>query len=128
MNYLLDTQIFIWLATTPDKISAPAKSIIFAPNTNLLLSTASVWEMQIKAMLGKLSVGDSVEEFVLFQRYLSQVQPLAILEVHVWVLAQLPHHHKDPFDRILIAQAKHEEFTLISADSVFEKYDVQLVA
>lgn len=127
MNYLLDTHIFIWLALERDRIPSKFQTILQSPDRNLFLSTASVWEMQIKVMTGKLSLPDTVEEFVLIHRYTSGIQPLAIMEVHVWELAQLPHYHKDPFDRILIAQARYEGFPLISVDKVFKQYDVSLV-
>jgi len=84
--------------------------------------------MQIKAMLGKLTLPQSVEEFVLVQREFATILPLPIFERHVWSLASFPMHHNDPFDRLLIAQAIHEDYTLVTADPIFRAYPVKLLA
>lgn len=94
----------------------------------MFISTASVWEMQIKFAIGKLSIFRSIEEFVYIQRTYESIQPLPVFERHVWALAQLPLHHRDPFDRILIAQAIQKDFTLVTVDAFFAAYPVKLLA
>lgn len=127
MNLLLDTQIFIWLSLELEKLTPKILPVLRDPTNRLFISTASVWEMQIKFAIGKLSLFRSVEEFVQAQREYESIQPLPVFERHVWTLAKLPLHHRDPFDRILIAQAIHEDFTLVTVDALFSAYPVKLL-
>ena len=103
-------------------------SIVSDPDNDLSLSLVSIWEMQIKIQLGKLQLQDSLPEILTTQQSENDLQILAIELSHIWRLANLPQHHRDPFDRLLIAQTQVEEMTLISADRVFSNYDVNLVS
>ena len=92
-----------------------------------MLSAATPWEIAIKASLGKLKLSCSVEEFVSTRAATTRVTPLPITQVHAVHSAELPLHHRDPFDRVLVAQARLEGMPLMSTDEVFRAYDVEVV-
>ena len=127
MRLLLDTHVFIWWADQQESLSATALSALKDEANELLLSVASVWEMQIKVQLGKLKLSRSLRELVESQVETNDLQILPIELAHVLVLDALPFHHKDPFDRMLIAQSIQEDVTLVSADPEFSAYSVQLI-
>lgn len=127
MNLLLDTHAFIWWATEPEKLSPQARVSCEDDNNTLLLSVASVWEMQIKLQLGKLKLKDSLRAFIEYQRDADELRILPIAVEHVFALDNLPLHHKDPFDRIIIAQATVEEFFVVTTDESFKMYPVKLL-
>ncbi len=128
MKLLLDTHIFIWWAVAPEKLSATTLAALEDENNDLLLSIAGVWEMQIKAQLGKLKLNDSLQNLIQSQQAANGIQLLPIELAHVLVLDTLPLHHKDPFDRLLIAQSITEGATLVSTDSQFSVYPVTLLS
>lgn len=128
MKLLLDTHIFIWWATAPENLSASALDALEDKNNALLLSVASIWEMQIKSQLGKLKLPDSIQNLIHSQQTINGVQPVPIEVAHVLGLEALPFHHKDPFDRLLIAQSIAEGATLVSTDSKFSIYAVPLLS
>lgn len=128
MKLLLDTNIFIWLNDAPQRIPERIMSIVTDPDNNLSLSLVSIWEMQIKIQLGKLQLQDSLQQILATQQSENDLQILTIELVHILRLADLPHHHRDPFDRLIIAQTQAEEMTLVSADAVFTNYDVNLLS
>ena len=128
MKLLLDTNIFIWLNDAPQRIPERIMSIVTDPDNNLSLSLVSIWEMQIKIQLGKLQLQDSLQQILTTQQSDNDLQILTIELVHILRLADLPHHHRDPFDRLIIAQTQAEEMTLVSADAVFTNYDVNLLS
>lgn len=126
MKILLDTHVFIWWDSDVTRISPTAMAAIQDRNNSLFLSPVSVWEMAIKSQLGKLQLSLPLSEMV------SQQQANGILELpvtlsHAMALEQLPPIHKDPFDRLLIAQAKAEGAELISADHIFWQYPVRTI-
>ncbi|MFN8486294.1 MAG: type II toxin-antitoxin system VapC family toxin [Caldilineaceae bacterium] len=127
MNLLLDTHIFIWMANEPTRLGKNLAAILGNPNHQLFLSIASVWEIQIKANTGKFQLPISVKDFVTTYRTLNDIHSLPILEEDIWALATLPLHHRDPFDRLLIAQALNRNYTVVTADPFFTNYQVQLM-
>jgi PIN domain nuclease of toxin-antitoxin system len=127
MNLLLDTHAFLWLDADPGKLSPVAAKACADLNNKLWLSVASVWEMQIKRALGKLRLQYSVRETVLEQQKSNGIQILAVELGHTFELEALPLHHKDPFDRLLIAQAKIQSWAIVSHDSEISKYDVNVI-
>jgi len=127
MNLLLDTHAFIWWATEPEKLSPQARAHCEDSDNNLLLSVASVWEMQIKLQLGKLKLNDPLRTFVEYQQQADDLRILPITIEHVYALDTLPVHHKDPFDRIIIAQANVEELFVVTKDEIFSSYPVKLI-
>ena len=127
MKYLLDTHTFIWLDSDPDKLSAAVTSLCSDPQNQLYLSIASVWEMQIKIQLRKLKLPTSLAKTLEEQQTANRLLLLPIELTHILGLAALPDHHKDPFDRLLIAQANAEKMPLISDDPQIAKYSVTVV-
>lgn len=125
MAVLLDTQAFLWWVTDDRRLSKRAARAI--AGTACLLSVASCWEMAIKASLGKLSVLGAVDRFVQDQIEVNGFNLLAISLEHVSGVAGLPFHHRDPFDRLLAAQALAEDLSVVSADPVFRRYGVTRV-
>jgi len=128
MKLLLDTHVFIWWASAPERLSATILAALEDENNDLLLSVASVWEMQIKSQLGKLKLNASLGDVIDNQQSTNDVQPLSVELTHVLRLNDLPLHHKDPFDRLLMAQGIVEEATLVSMDSRFSTYSIQLLS
>jgi PIN domain nuclease of toxin-antitoxin system len=127
MKLLLDTHIFIWWADHPEKLSHSALSALEDEANDLLLSAASVWEMQIKIQLGKLKLTLPLRELINNQQETNDLKVSPVTLTHVLALDALPFHHKDPFDRLLIAQSIEEDLTLVSADSQFSAYAVKLL-
>jgi PIN domain nuclease of toxin-antitoxin system len=127
MKLLLDTNVFIWLNDAPHRVRDRVMTVIANPDNDLFLSLTSIWEMQIKIQLGKLELRDSLPDILKTQQVENNIQILTINLNHIWSLENLPNHHRDPFDRLLIAQAQTEDMTLVSADGMFELYDVDLL-
>jgi PIN domain nuclease of toxin-antitoxin system len=127
MNLLLDTHAFIWWDSEPGRLSEKALSNIQNSENRILLSVASVWEMQIKAQLGKLTLQKPLAKLVAAQQNVNGIELLPIQLSHVLALDSLPLHHTDPFDRLLIAQAQAENAALVSNDALIAHYSVDLV-
>jgi PIN domain nuclease of toxin-antitoxin system len=126
MRYLLDTHVFIWLDGEPDKLSSVAAAICADVNNALLFSIASVWEMQIKSQLGKLALRLPLADLVQSQNETNLVRLLPIELAHILALANLPPLSRDPFDRLLIAQALTEDTVLVSHDPNIRQYPVRV--
>ncbi len=127
MGLLLDTHIFIWLATEPATLSPRTWALCQDLDNELLLSIASIWEIQIKHQLGKLAFVTPLAELIAIQRKVNRVTLLAVEPAHIFALQELPPLHKDPFDRMLIAQTKVEDITLLTADGTLPGYQVRMV-
>lgn len=127
MRLLLDTHAFIWMFDEPERLSPKAHALLADGDNDLLLSVASVWEMQIKVQAGKLKLAVSLGELVEGQRQTNGMEVLPVGLEHVLALEALPAHHKDPFDRLLVAQANVEGASLVSRDPVFSSYPVNLI-
>jgi PIN domain nuclease of toxin-antitoxin system len=127
MRLLLDTHTFIWWDSEPAKLSAQALASCRDRQNSLLFSVASIWEMQIKLQLGKLKLTLPLSELIESQQQTNHLEVLPILLPHVLTLPQLPLHHKDPFDRLLIAQATVEDVVIIINDPMFPKYTDKVV-
>jgi len=127
MKVLLDTHVFIWLDTQPEKLSRTAMEICLDTDNQLYLSLASMWEMQIKVQLGKLKLKIPLAEMLNVQQQANGLNILNIALNHVYQLQVLPFHHNDPFDRLIIAQSVLENMTLISIDEKFKAYNVPLL-
>lgn len=127
MNLLLDTHIFIWLQIELQKISAERLQILEDKNNTLFLSLASLWELQLKIQNGKFSFPKSLPEIIREQQNINDLRILPIMPAHIYELENLPFHHKDPFDRLLIAQAAVENHLLVSDDPKSSDYPVKLI-
>jgi len=126
MKLLLDTHTFIWWDSEPTRLSAQALALCQDPENSLVLSVACLWEMQIKLQLGKLRLALSLRQIVESQQQTNRIEILPIMMPHVFALGNLPSHHKDPFDRLLIAQAIVEDAVLVTGDSMFSEYPVNV--
>lgn len=124
MRLLLDTHCWLWMQTAPDRFSADVRTLIEAAETELLLSAASAWEVAIKYALGKLDLPEPPETYVPQRMAYHNIQALSIKHEHALAVTDLPQHHRDPFDRLLIAQARVEGMPLLTADPAVERYDV----
>ncbi len=124
MKLLLDTHSFLWFIAGNPNLSSTARSIIEDPANDLFLSAASIWEMAIKISLGKLKIGEPFEKLIPEQLRLNAIDILNIEIGHTCAVIALPFHHRDPFDRLLIAQSLVEKVPIISADSAFDLYPV----
>ena len=127
MKVLLDTHAFIWWDSNPTKLSPQALAVCQDQTNQVFLSVASVWEMQIKLQVEKLHLDFPLAEIIENQQQTNNIQILPVALGHVLALRDLPLVHKDPFDRILIAQARTEAAVLVSHDSVFADYEVNLL-
>lgn len=124
---LLDTHVWLWMNGDVDRLSAAAREILMDGEQPLLLSAASTWEIAIKFATGKLQLPQPPEQYIPATLAANEVQPLAIHQAHTWRAAALPPHHRDPFDRLLIAQAQAEGLRLMTADRQLERYEVPVV-
>lgn len=127
MRLLLDTHTFMWWDSASSRLPPAVKALCDDPGNVLLLSVASLWEIQIKTHLGKLQLSRPLLEIVTDQQRANQLQILPVTLEHVAALQSLPAVHRDPFDRLLVAVAGVEGATLASGDPVFRQYPVSLV-
>ena len=127
MKLLFDTHAFIWWDNEPEKLSRKALDHCLDRTNILILSVASVWEIQIKMQLGKLKLSLPISELIESQQRTNNIQILPIELSHVLALDNLPLHHKDPFDRLLIAQTQTEDAYIISKDPMLANYTVNLI-
>ncbi|MDZ7960410.1 MAG: type II toxin-antitoxin system VapC family toxin [Aulosira sp. DedQUE10] len=125
MNILLDTHVFIWSTGNPSRLSQMVTDLLTDTSNTWMLSIASVWEMQIKLQLGKLNLNSSLPVLIDNQKRVNNLQLLSIELTHIYALTNLPNHHRDPFDRLLIAQATVEKVPIVSIDSAFDGYPIQ---
>jgi PIN domain nuclease of toxin-antitoxin system len=123
VRLLLDTQVLIWALRDPKRLAAATRRAIIAGETRVFVSMASPWEMAIKEALGNLTPPDDLEVRLEEKRF----ELLPILMRHTRAVAALPHHHGDPFDRMLIAQAQVDGMTLVTSDRQIERYQVSLM-
>lgn len=127
MKLLLDTHTFLWFINGSPKLSDHARTLIADLENTRFLSVASLWEMSIKVSLGKLKVVLSFPELIQREVYGNAIELLQIEPEHLDVLATLPFYHKDPFDRLIVAQSMVEDIPIISTDAALSMYSVQLV-
>ena len=124
MNYLLDTHVWLWWTAGSPRISTQARRLFDERENDLFLSAASAWEIAIKSRLGRLTLRSSVETYVTSLLASQSIRALDVTVVHAAATSELPLHHGDPFDRILVAQARCEGMTLVTADRAIEPYEV----
>lgn len=126
MRFLLDTYAFIWWDTASTNLPPRVLQLFSHPAHTLLLSVASIWEMQIKIQLGKLRLSKPLPDVISEQRSKNRIDIQSVNVEHIYRLDSLPNHHRDPFDRLLIAQAVYENIALVSNDPLIAQYPVQL--
>jgi len=125
VRLLLDTHSFLWFINGSPQISTNARTLIEDASNQPLLSAASLWEMAIKLSLGKLSLAQPFEVLIPQQMRLNGIKLLGIEIEHTAAVSKLPFHHRDPFDRLLIAQAMVEQIPIVSADTAFDTYSTK---
>lgn len=128
MKLLLDTHVFLWFITGDSRLPATFRDHIRDSAHEVYLSVASIWEAVVKHGLGKLPLPAPPEDYLPEQRKRHQMASLAIDEESVSRLAALPSLHRDPFDRILVAQALQHDMTLLTVDAAVRAYPVKLLA
>ena len=127
MRILLDTQVWLWLVMEPERLQGPSHNAVSDASNVLVLSAASSWEVAIKYSLGRLPLPEPPATFVPLTMQELGAVGLPIEHAHAIAVTELPRHHADPFDRLLIAQAQAESLTILSADPVFDAYDVDVL-
>jgi PIN domain nuclease of toxin-antitoxin system len=123
MRILIDTHIFLWFINNDPKLSPTAKTLLES-DVDLLLSVASLWEIAIKISTGKMTLPKPFEIFIPEQLQQNDITVLSIETEHLTYVTTLPFHHRDPFDRLLIAQSIAEGIPIVSVDAVFDPYKV----
>jgi len=127
VNLLLDTHALLWSLIAPEQLAEQARSEISDPNNGVYVSAASAWEIAIKSGLGKLTTPPDLQTWLPAQLGAARFTPLPVTLAHALGVERLPLHHRDPFDRILIAQANAEGMALVTRDPAFDRYEVRLV-
>lgn len=128
MTILLDTHVWLWLLLEPTRLARSAVEILLSNDNELLLSSASAWEISIKVAVGKLGLPESPESYVPDRMRRTNVLPLQISHLHAARAGGLPPIHRDPFDRLLIAQAQLEDIPIMTADPRFSPYGVAVLS
>lgn len=126
MKALLDTHTFLWAITANERLSRRAGQI-FAGPSDLWISIASVWEILIKVQIGKMPLPRPAGPYIVKKLAENRIETLPVTLDHVLKLEGLPMLHRDPFDRLLVAQSLQEELPIVTADPVFKKYAVQVI-
>jgi PIN domain nuclease of toxin-antitoxin system len=126
MKLLLDTHTFLWFIEDSPHLSTKAKRLLES-DADLVLSIGSIWEMAVKIGIGKLTVARPFKEFIPDQLAKNEVEQLPITVEHLVQVSSLPLHHRDPFDRLLIAQALVEQIAVVSIDDKFDAYGIKRV-
>jgi PIN domain nuclease of toxin-antitoxin system len=125
VKYLLDTSVFLWSNGALERLNRQATTVLSSKSSEVYLSATSSWEIAIKFALGALRLPSPPLQFIPDALRILSIRSLEISHLHSLAAGALPPHHRDPFDRMLIAQANSEEMVLLTADRVFEKYDVE---
>jgi len=124
MRCLIDTHTFLWFIDDSPQLSVDAKNLLES-ETDIILSVASLWEIAIKVSIGKLRLPDAYDKFIPDQVAANDIEVLPISLGHLSVVATLPFHHREPFDRLIIAQGMVEKMEIISVDGVFDAYPIK---
>jgi PIN domain nuclease of toxin-antitoxin system len=127
VRILLDTHVWLWWLSEPENLPPRIRGAIEEGSNEILISVASSWEIAIKYALGKLPLPESPETFVPSRLQREEFRTLHIEHRHALAVASLPPHHRDPFDRLLIAQGQAESIPIATVDSIFQQYDVALI-
>lgn len=127
MKYLLDTSVWLWSLTASERINKKGRALLASGREELYLSAASSWEISIKSALGRLHLPEPPVSYVPKRLAAQGIRPLSISHTHALAVSDLPAHHSDPFDRLLIAQAQTEDMVILTADHAFQQYGVEVL-
>lgn len=128
MKVLLDTHAWLWWIAAPERLNQTALALITDRSTELYFSAASAWEIAIKHGLGKIGLPEAPARFLPTRLNRDGIASLPVQMVHALRVADLPAHHRDPFDRLLVAQAQIEAMPILSADRLLQAYDVEILS
>ena len=128
MRVLLDTQAWLWMQVAPERFSEAARELVEDSRNELFLSAASSWEIAIKFALGKLPLPEPPAQYVPSRLQTSGTKALSVEQRHALHVATLPQHHRDPFDRLIVAQAELENLPVLTSDPAIMHYDVETIA
>jgi PIN domain nuclease of toxin-antitoxin system len=126
MKIIIDTHTFLWFINEQPELSATIKTLIES-DTDVLLSVVSLWEIAVKVSIGKMTLPDAFERFIPEQLMINDIEILPIALPHLTLISALPFHHRDPFDRLLIAQSIVEDLPITSIDKAFDAYGVNRI-
>jgi PIN domain nuclease of toxin-antitoxin system len=124
---LLDTNVFLWSNGAPERLNRRATSVLTSAVSEIYFSAASSWEIAIKFAIRSLRLPRPPSQFIPYAMRILSIRSLEISHFHSLAAGALPPHHRDPFDRMLIAQARSEKMVLLTADKAFAKYDVEIM-
>lgn len=127
MKVLLDTHTFLWWITDDNRLSSSAREIITSGDNELFLSAAAGWEIAIKAQLGRIKLPKEPHSFIAEQLRLNSIQSIPIHMSHALHIYSLPNHHRDPFDRMIVAQAQLEDLAILTMDSQIARYEIKVI-
>ena len=127
MRILLDTHAWLWMNAEPEKLSAGAVELVQDPSNEILLPAASAWEIAIKVGIGKLLLRESPSRYIPSRMQVGGVTPLPVTLAHAAAVADLPRHHRDPLDRVLVAKARLERVPILTSDPQLAAYDVEWI-
>ncbi len=127
MKALLDTHVFLWWIMDDESLTPYIRDFIADEGNDLFLSSASCWEIAIKAKIGRLKLRENPEKFIPDQMIANNISGLPIQLVHALHVYNLPDYHRDPFDRMLVAQARIEKISIITNDRLIADYDVKII-
>ncbi|MDA0655463.1 MAG: type II toxin-antitoxin system VapC family toxin [Proteobacteria bacterium] len=127
MNLLLDTHILLWWMDEPNRLAASVRETVVSADTTVFVSLVSFWEIAIKHGIGRLELDDPPSECIPYAVQENAFSLVPITGHHCFAAGALPPHHRDPFDRMLIAQAQIEDLAIITVDKAFEPYEVSLL-
>ena len=127
MKLLLDLHKWLWMLAEPERLTANVRSLLADTDKSIFVSVASVWEIRIKHALGKISLPLSFEALVAVSKERFNTKFLVIEVAHAMAAPGLPMHHRDPFDRMLVAQALAKDLTLVTADDTLKKYECAII-
>jgi PIN domain nuclease of toxin-antitoxin system len=127
VTYLLDSHVWLWMLTQPTRIRGNLLEELRTSSTRVLLSAASSWEIAFKWAMGRLALPEPPATYVPTRMQRSGVEGLAVTHAHALRMSTLPPHHRDPFDRLLIAQAQLESVPIVTVDEAFDAYDVPVI-
>jgi PIN domain nuclease of toxin-antitoxin system len=127
MKVLLDTHAFLWWITDDQRLSLRAREIISEGENEVFVSAATGWEIAIKAQIGRLGLPTELQQFIVEQLKVNAIKSLPIEMRHALHISTLPAHHRDPFDRMLVAQAQLENLPILSTDPDIGKYEVTII-
>jgi len=126
MRFLLDTMVWLWSVGEVARLNKEARDLLMAPEHELYFSAASVWEIAIKVSIGRLQLPEPLRPLVSRETQRQSLRPLQISYSHALAVSDLPLHHSDPFDRLLVAQARSEGLVLITSDRDIRRYPVEI--